>query len=780
MGMDFGDNDDRRMDEQEGEDDEGDVPVESFLREVVALGSAPLPPPPRQRRRRHTYYKFMTNQWDNWGKVRGKLFDSYSGYREKSDTFRAPLSGEGAIDLQAEQCKCEEDQKESREMTLVTIGRQIETPVTFCKCCSDPERLARMGYIATTPSRPRTAISFHLILFFHKLWRHSPMSVDGFANGLWASHKEMRPKGTSGPEDVSRPGPFVRQALKVYRDLKSQERVMLETCLCMSELDKMACKCPMCLRLRKHHTFVFFLPKRYLDWAEQLRKATDHVKVGNDGTACSDNWRAKDGGAGPEAYKGKSDTGLVAMVCRHGVALKGVNLYKSGEKLSYALSLIAYFLRDVAKDARAAILYDIACNLHGHFRKRDILRPEREGGRLKLALAVWHAYAHNWLCQMRYNPRYLEGGFGLSVTDGESVERHWSSTRSLISLNRSASGALRRDNYDDLVQHLNSVTRSDLPTAARNRMARTLEEQWIKQQSAQGKEGEVSETTYRAKRYSDLGEMIMLWDETQSALEKLPEACRTDNVHAMARATRTFARSTEKWNSLSPDVRAEVMNKTRTEGKAVILLCRVHATHSALRRLVDEYRMLVRPIRDTRTGKKSSLGMPVIKPPLAVSWGAVCAREESDIFWRDVIFQTQHEDAWSIDGDCREGIFALLDQRRCEEEVLLLLTSELARLIRWAGDRYNLLTRQIAVRESTVRDVAELDDGLRLELGEQDLYQSLPGDATLHISRSALFLLREQLCEHLELERKWIGGGGCAIWLKPTKYSPRAAHITLR
>lgn len=40
-----------------------------------------------------------------------------------------------------------------------------------------------------------------------------------------------------------------------------------------------------------------------------------------------------------------------------------------------------------------------------------------------------HAYAHQWACQIVYNPR-MKKGIGLS--DGEGTERLWSALRILI------------------------------------------------------------------------------------------------------------------------------------------------------------------------------------------------------------------------------------------------------------------------------------------------------------------------------------------------------------
>ena len=46
-----------------------------------------------------------------------------------------------------------------------------------------------------------------------------------------------------------------------------------------------------------------------------------------------------------------------------------------------------------------------------------------------------HSYAHQWACQLVYNPR-LQEGFGL--TDGEGDERIWSRLRKLIGIGRTS------------------------------------------------------------------------------------------------------------------------------------------------------------------------------------------------------------------------------------------------------------------------------------------------------------------------------------------------------
>jgi hypothetical protein len=60
-----------------------------------------------------------------------------------------------------------------------------------------------------------------------------------------------------------------------------------------------------------------------------------------------------------------------------------------------------------------------------------------------------HAYAHEWACQLIFNPRLCEG---LGLTDGEGVERLWSRLRKLIGIQRS-SGVCSKLNIENLTIH---------------------------------------------------------------------------------------------------------------------------------------------------------------------------------------------------------------------------------------------------------------------------------------------------------------------------------------
>lgn len=76
---------------------------------------------------------------------------------------------------------------------------------------------------------------------------------------------------------------------------------------------------------------------------------------------------------------------------------------------------------------RVGFMYDIACQTHRSMVKWGFLADLLP--RLDFAVSVFHAYGHNWVCQLWYHPR-KQKIWGLS--DGEGTERLWSDIRKLI------------------------------------------------------------------------------------------------------------------------------------------------------------------------------------------------------------------------------------------------------------------------------------------------------------------------------------------------------------
>ncbi|KIJ37663.1 hypothetical protein M422DRAFT_177688 [Sphaerobolus stellatus SS14] len=143
------------------------------------------------------------------------------------------------------------------------------------------------------------------------------------------------------------------------------------------------------------------------------------------------------------------DTGLMALVCRHDRPLWVVNMTTPGEKQFYAFALIKQLFKHLPDHWKIGLLYDIACQLQRSMAKHGILAEYYH--RITFAVSVFHAYGHQWACQLLYHPR-KRAGFGL--TDGEGCKRFWSAIRRLIPSLR-ISGRYRRRWVLDRQFHFN-------------------------------------------------------------------------------------------------------------------------------------------------------------------------------------------------------------------------------------------------------------------------------------------------------------------------------------
>jgi hypothetical protein len=148
------------------------------------------------------------------------------------------------------------------------------------------------------------------------------------------------------------------------------------------------------------------------------------------------------------------DGGIMALVCRHDIPLFAANIDTPGEQQKYAVALIEHLATLLPRETTIAVLYDVGCVLdrslqlvRSHFPHRDLLLtilqydilPSELTDRLVFATSAMHAYAHQWACQLVYNPRLREG---LGLTDGEGVERLWSRMRKLIGIARASAVGL--------------------------------------------------------------------------------------------------------------------------------------------------------------------------------------------------------------------------------------------------------------------------------------------------------------------------------------------------
>ncbi|KDR65453.1 hypothetical protein GALMADRAFT_81864, partial [Galerina marginata CBS 339.88] len=152
-----------------------------------------------------------------------------------------------------------------------------------------------------------------------------------------------------------------------------------------------------------------------------------------------------------------ADTALMGILCRHDRVLWLANMTSAGEKQHYALALLHKLFEHIPKSMRVGLLYDIGCQLHRSCTKFDFLGDFQD--RIVFGISVFHAYGHQWPCQIIYHPRKCKG-FGL--TDGEGCERFWSAIKALIPSCRVSSYFNRIYTIDSKIKHLDRKSMLDL------------------------------------------------------------------------------------------------------------------------------------------------------------------------------------------------------------------------------------------------------------------------------------------------------------------------------
>ncbi|WVO23245.1 uncharacterized protein IAS62_006568 [Cryptococcus decagattii] len=391
-----------------------------------------------------------------------------------------------------------------------------------------------------------------------------------------------------------------------------------------------------------------------------------HKAVAEGDSACSDEWKAKNGGAGQGAFKGKEDTGLFALVCRHDFCIKLINLFRSGERMMYPLAFLIWLLRYVDPTARLGLLYDIGCNFEAHLRSRGLFIEELNATprKLHIGVSVFHAYAHIWPCQIRYNPRMMEG-FGL--TDGEGAERLWSFMVPLIRLNRTVNSSLRLSNIHFRVEYMNETYLTNLVKWMKKKYKMTNGKLKAAEEKLKEVVSKISEYEAQLKvgGLSEVEQMRLQLEESNATRQKVWRKLGEKKGKGMELKKEIVAKAAEVDMTLSCDV--------------------------------VQHMLMYEPIMRTRGGGEGALGQAKMAKVLQkLDNGKIKSaiqRPEEDVFWMDALF-VREDKPWAINKSCREGIRALLQRDRCLEEQRRL-DAELARMLRWAEERSKAIARAL-------------------------------------------------------------------------------------
>ncbi|KAI7966756.1 hypothetical protein MJO29_000033 [Puccinia striiformis f. sp. tritici] len=403
---------------------------------------------------------------------------------------------------------CRKKQKKARLVDLVDIRGQRRQLVEFCKCTLDGVRLLQLGYLAGSPDKPQTAFSLPLLIFHNSLWSYCHFGALPFTMALnhWLEPRSRRlcARKRKHARDLRKP---FSAAIDLYRRLEEKRQETVIAAIKLSPLEVLAfLSCPSCFgpeppnsaayplitrarlivcldaNFQQRHqmkagrktnviqTPRIFLSQSHLDSVSQhIREQEAQGMAPQQADRCTEAHKAADDKRNESTWKGCDDTGIMGCCCRHDAGIYFANIYKSGEQRLYPMAIIQTLLSVIEPKRQVGILYDIGCTMDKYIDRRHLIPEYRS--QITFGTSVFHAYAHNWLCQLEFHPRFNKG-WGLS--DGEGLERMWSYLSPLVSPLRYATRNHRLAAISHRLKHHNERGIQQLPLWLRRKFTKAL------------------------------------------------------------------------------------------------------------------------------------------------------------------------------------------------------------------------------------------------------------------------------------------------------------------
>ncbi|KNF02606.1 hypothetical protein PSTG_04205 [Puccinia striiformis f. sp. tritici PST-78] len=725
----------------------------------------------------------------NWNNVTQLLHPAFMTMKSRTNNWSRTL------DINPmPKCICSSKEKTTRIVDLVDIFGQYRKPFEFCKCTDDAARLIYHGYLAASPQIPQTAFSLPLLTLHNSLWNHCHVSILPFTLALteWLEPRSerLRVKNRLHARDLRKP---FSAAVDFYRELEELSTTLAYKVLQLKPLGILAIEsCPACFGPRpantheypdatrnllcvcldanfqhRHHTKASHanenvqMPRIFIT-TNDIQEMADIISAKEEESSnkkqqgppdrCTKSFKAADDQRSKSTWKGCDDTGLMGCCCRHDSVIYMANIYKSGEKRSLPMVLLRKLFLDVEPDRKVGILYDIGCSLDKFCQLRQLLIEERP--RIQFGTSVFHAYAHNWLCQLGYHPRF-NVGWGLS--DGEGLERMWSFLSPLIGPLRYSTRSHRLHSIAHRLKHHNSRDIKKLPrwlckkfNAAITRQIQTrlilqqllrqpnpfdsqgrnYKKSFFKQQWASQREFRHHRTGPEDERRCKLVELY----EKEATVARLRKELSSPKVlqrteDELADLIENIETGTEEVQLLKEELTEEEGVHIDDKEQRLLLLLWSAKTELFLQASYKQAEM--QPITDsqtigTRLGTKGrekvfqalrdresvvarALNLynkrytdyvaeypdkaPATQYEHPLSYDEFSAFPLDDAFWNDGIYY-QSKEPWAIDPNVCSGINCVLILSRIQEE-FQLIAQELARMVEWAISHYHTLFKSI-------------------------------------------------------------------------------------
>ncbi|KAH9452331.1 hypothetical protein Pst134EB_016289 [Puccinia striiformis f. sp. tritici] len=381
-----------------------------------------------------------------------------------------------------------------RTVDFVDLMSQKRIRQKFCTCLPDAVRLLTLGYIGSSPIRPQTAISVHLLQFHDLAWQWCHVATQPFTEFIarWVEVRSMKLWNDNHTKRRDMRKCF-SAAVDIFRLLLQKTTELVNTSLQLTKTQLLAKSCcPGCLgpslpensftarksvkdsllvcldanfQHRRHANAgvkgvplvnhpIFLRPEA----VENMRIEIENLGRPEVSDPCSDSHKAANDKRSESTWKGCDDTGLMGCCCRHDQVVYLANIHRTGEQRALPVAILKQLLEDV-DERPLGVLYDIGCSLHKFLKLRDFFAFPEKKEQIKFGTSVFHAYVHEWKCQVAYNPRF-NVGWGLS--DREGLERLWSSLSPLVRTLRYSSRNHRLAALSHQCQFHNTEGRSTL------------------------------------------------------------------------------------------------------------------------------------------------------------------------------------------------------------------------------------------------------------------------------------------------------------------------------
>ncbi|PLW11649.1 hypothetical protein PCANC_21650 [Puccinia coronata f. sp. avenae] len=638
-------------------------------------------------------------------------------------------------------CVCPASLITKRAVDLIDIcERHPSFPITFCKCIPEVIRLMYHGYIASSAKVPRTAFSIPLIQLHHQIWQVSTISASGFTKALMSflddRHKQpLLGRGSDKSRQLRMP---FTHSIDLYSRILILKDALYQEGLSMTSNQRWSEKCPQCFGPREHKQkahanepdFIMamdgnyqqrhyahaskdsptdsqyppsFLPPGKINPHMLAVEATEG-NVAEVEDPCAESHKVADDKRDGTTWEKCDDSGLFATACRHDVPLLYANVYKSGEKLYYPIALLANIILDFP-ESKFGILYDIGCQLETHINKRDLLPEQRAD--LMFGTSVFHAFVHEWHCQVKYNPR-LNNCRSQYFTDGlNEASGEWLRSKLDKATQKTAEA---QENLAQL-----HAMRNPHGTHGKRYTNNFFKDQWDQEQAYHCK----TQVSYREKQKKELGRLLCLQEqlETEWSVELL------NTSQAIARAATVSKLGTEiaeQRARVGDDILFHDLSVEENDRLLEIWYLKSQIRHKFLA-MIQEKRPL---LRVCRPGEQTTLGtdgqQKIIeslrkrtkqlhkvlkrynkkvkqfvcsKPdhvhPREIEYTNLMSLEAEDPFWNDGLFTNKNE-PWAVDHNTQNGIRFLATVNRGLEEKRRL-GWEVRRAMQWAIERHDNL-----------------------------------------------------------------------------------------